>query len=305
MMLVLMANYSGFRHCFPKKDRDSWKAWGLLAFAAAGPGIIAGFLFSILLQIFSYWNDSNSGHWHAITFGTPLVLLILSAAVILHLGIMGIRFPDERREWWSRLGAWLTIYLIIWTGWFLISMYGPLFLWFVSERAAAGLGAGWVVSTVFGVIAGRSPRSSENGNRAFHIAAKVGPYVFIIGLLILIALGLHFSLAYVAGISAFEGAWAALFEGSRYPAVHWEMTDVGLGIIAGAILLLGLLCGVLAFRVDINEFSMHHFYRNRLVRCYLGASRKRDPQPFTGFDILDDIPLSKLRADKGHIGPIP
>ena len=35
---------------------------------------------------------------------------------------------------------------------------------------------------------------------------------------------------------------------------------------------------------------MHHFYRNRLVRCYLGASRwqTRKADWFTGFDAGDD-----------------
>jgi hypothetical protein len=47
--------------------------------------------------------------------------------------------------------------------------------------------------------------------------------------------------------------------------------------------------------VDINEFSMNLLYRNRLVRCYLGASRKdRHPNAFTGFDPLDDIFLNRL-----------
>jgi hypothetical protein len=52
---------------------------------------------------------------------------------------------------------------------------------------------------------------------------------------------------------------------------------------------------VLSARVDINEFSLNAFYRNRLVRCYLGATRKetdRNPQNFTGFDDDDDMPLS-------------
>ena len=39
------------------------------------------------------------------------------------------------------------------------------------------------------------------------------------------------------------------------------------------------------WRVDVNEFSLHGFYRNRLARCYLGGTNpKRTPDPFTGFD---------------------
>ena len=33
---------------------------------------------------------------------------------------------------------------------------------------------------------------------------------------------------------------------------------------------------LLAWRVDINEFSLNEFYRNRLVRCYLGATRRSE-----------------------------
>jgi len=52
---------------------------------------------------------------------------------------------------------------------------------------------------------------------------------------------------------------------------------------------------LLSWRLDVNEFSIHLLYRNRLARCYLGASRQnRMPQPFTGFDIEDDLPMSSM-----------
>jgi hypothetical protein len=61
-------------------------------------------------------------------------------------------------------------------------------------------------------------------------------------------------------------------------------------------------------RININEFSLHHFYKNRLVRCYLGASRgdRRQPNPLTGFDPKDDILLSDLvpiDENAGYFGP--
>jgi hypothetical protein len=72
---------------------------------------------------------------------------------------------------------------------------------------------------------------------------------------------------------------------------------------------------VLSSRININEFSLHHFYKNRLVRCYMGASRGDDrvPNPVTGFDSRDDIPIAKLlakpqraatpRDDEPYLGP--
>src|ERR1051326_4648190 len=78
------------------------------------------------------------------------------------------------------------------------------------------------------------------------------------------------------------------------------------GLLAlGALLLVA--GGLLAGRVDINNFSMHNFYKKRLVRCYLGASRqrKRRPNPFTGFDDYDDTPLDHFTSQRGYVGPYP
>lgn len=58
---------------------------------------------------------------------------------------------------------------------------------------------------------------------------------------------------------------------------------------------LGLI-GFAAWRIDVNLFSLHALYGNRLVRAYLGASnaRPRLPDPLTGFDPDDDMPLADL-----------
>jgi hypothetical protein len=70
------------------------------------------------------------------------------------------------------------------------------------------------------------------------------------------------------------------------------------------ILLIGAV--VFSWRVDINEFSMHLFYRNRLIRAYLGASNDhREAQPFTGFDPQDDLPLADYVPEMGYDGPYP
>jgi hypothetical protein len=63
----------------------------------------------------------------------------------------------------------------------------------------------------------------------------------------------------------------------------------------------------LGTRIDINGFSMHHFYKNRLVRCYLGAARAeaRHPSRFTGFDPSDDFPLSALLAKPYTVATTP
>lgn len=74
-----------------------------------------------------------------------------------------------------------------------------------------------------------------------------------------------------------------------------------IGILANLFGTAAAACLLFAWRVDINEFSLHHFYRNRLVRGYLGASTShRRPNAFTGFADKDDIKLAQLLDTPKH-----
>lgn len=57
---------------------------------------------------------------------------------------------------------------------------------------------------------------------------------------------------------------------------------------------------VLSRLIRMNEFSLHSFYRDRLVRGFYGGFRgttePRKAHLFTGFDDKDDIPLHEVRA---------
>jgi len=78
------------------------------------------------------------------------------------------------------------------------------------------------------------------------------------------------------------------------------------GWLIPACLVALLVCLWLSCRVNLNEFSMNLMYRNRLVRCYLGATHeRRDPNPFSGLDSGDDLFLSTLRSSEGYSGPLP
>jgi len=77
----------------------------------------------------------------------------------------------------------------------------------------------------------------------------------------------------------------------------WQITLTFLAVLVG-FALLALLVGRF---VNVNRFSLHGMYRNRLVRAYLGASNcradgqeHRVPDPFTGFALTDNFPLYRL-----------
>jgi len=66
---------------------------------------------------------------------------------------------------------------------------------------------------------------------------------------------------------------------------------------AAAVASLGVVMG---FFININKFSLHSAYRDRLVRAYLGASRnsnERSPNPFTGLDEHDNLQMHDLLTD--------
>jgi hypothetical protein len=66
-------------------------------------------------------------------------------------------------------------------------------------------------------------------------------------------------------------------------------------IVRAQLVLVGLLMG---FFVNVNKFSLHGAYRDRLIRAYLGASRQeqeRQPNLFTGFDPADNMPMYEIR----------
>ncbi len=64
--------------------------------------------------------------------------------------------------------------------------------------------------------------------------------------------------------------------------------------------MLGLLIWYLMCSIDVNRFSMHGVYRNRLTRAFLGAARdQRRPDPFTGFDPEDNPRMVDLADTVG------
>jgi hypothetical protein len=66
------------------------------------------------------------------------------------------------------------------------------------------------------------------------------------------------------------------------------------------------IAGILTFRrVNVNRFSMHAVYRNRLTRAFLGSARAmRKPDPFTGFDPHDNVPLASLLDTSSSLFPV-
>ncbi len=241
-----------------------------------------------------------------------MVLKLLSLVVALHVGLMGRRFSDGVREWWSRLGGLAIAFGIGWLALFLISIFAvPVFNYLsgtqgVTRWIPEGALGTWIVATVSGVLLGKGPATgTKESNRALELAARITPYIFVVGLLTGIALLVHYLLPLLLGTvdqcdDARGGTSLAAVVDAEFCVMN-AAEPLHLVLVAACAFGLGLL---LSWRVDINLFSLHNFYRFRLTRCYLGATRARErqPQPFTAFDEQDDLPLHELYCEPAPAG---
>ena len=206
--------------------------------------------------------------------------------------------------------------------------------WFDVHESSVktALSAAWAVFTGAGVLAGRSHRTAAGqGSWLLELAGTVAPVVFVFGYLLILASFIHvavpqlavapwsagsprtFDLCEVearlqarasatplsAVLAAEEARGNAAWNPGCRPSLGMEESGVFAGLL---VMLVGsvALAWLFSWRVNLNEFSLHTFYRNRLVRCFLGASRQRKPHPFTGFDAEDDaLAAAQPRARTG------
>jgi hypothetical protein len=327
------------------KKKSSWNGVSVAVVSFVSSlisGAAGGCLVWVLTDcIFDHWQASPARLWNIVGFGTPLVISIFLFVGALQIGLTGIYFPDPRREWWGRLGAFLMVISIAWAAAFALAAYAPLGLVWLHGYSAKTLGVGWVVSTLTGVIGGKNGSTgSLNSRSGKDIALSVTPYIFIAGLVSMLALVLELSLTVLTrecekSIGSFlggspvaqkVGGWIISFDygfngyakgsltpisapapSTSYIEAHWAILNCALNanLVYVFVVLLAMCC-LLAWRVNLNEFSMNYFYRNRLARAYLGASHTgRKPNPFTGFDPHDDVALKEMRHDRCYSGPFP
>jgi len=274
--------------------------------------------------------DTHRGTWLLVAFGPVAVILVISTVIVLYLGFEGLAAADERREWWSRLGAWLSIVATGWAVVTLITYFSP----YLIARGGLYLGSlaiGW--GSVIAAGAWLAAGGKSNGvnlpfdrNVVTSVVITAAPYLFMLGFLVVVTslaqaveYWIRTHLAEVASPTPVSlsflhfwdwtrahlpdgSAWVAKtpFSLLRFTDTYWSSMrpdDLSAPVLAFALFVLAF---VLAWRVDVNEFSMHHFYRNRLIRAYLGASRSRRhrrPNAFTGLDMEDDIKLWRFTAN--------
>ena len=213
-----------------------------------------------------------------------LLLSVPWVAIEVTLGLLGRDYGNMRREWLARLRAWSMLYALLWAGIVALALLGPYVGYAIAVRGNAWTWTSliaFVVSHGATVFAGWSGKADGKptgngflGFKTIDLVALVAAPVAVLSFLLLVSFAASISVDKLAYLLA----QCPLSFGPKWlPFVTADVT-----CLLGA----ALVAWVLGCRVDINEFSMHAFYKNRLSRCYLGATvpGKRKADPFTGFD---------------------
>jgi hypothetical protein len=240
--------------------------------------------------------------WLAQILMPTALLFACSIGVVVLIGMMGKQGTEVTREWWSRMAALFGIHVFGCFTIFVFSILCPFAV--ISLLASKFLGVVVAIAIALRIISAAPWDTKEAGSSWKDLNIKLTPFVVVFWELTGIATGLYFLLVAIAG-----NHWSSI---SALHDEYWaQLHVIGRGSSLFAIFAAALLLSVLfAARIDVNEFSMNSFYRSRLTRCYMGASRWKDREvgqhPFTGFDTDDDIPLNELRSDaeKPYFGPL-
>jgi hypothetical protein len=227
----------------------------------------------------------------------PTYIVTLALSVLIHLALLGRQLGAYTHDWFSKQAGVFVVLTAI-PALVLLTWLAALPLLDAAKHAgqAAG-GAVWIATTLWGIAMGNSPFISAAGGKWWQQwAVKAVPIIFVAGLLVLLVAGLEQILAYFADLnppSACTLSWLGSCisdNAETLESVGWKWW----GTLTVATFALGAL---FAWRVDVNLFSFHSYYRNRLIQAYLAASRsghERKPYPFTQHDPDDSVSLEDM-----------
>ena len=291
----------------PLSRREMW-ARGASAFAA---GLVSCTALAAVLSWLNGQFVTQSGELAALmmSFGPMVVIVAVGAGSAIEVGLIGKYGEEDMREWRASLGAYLLMIGCLWTGFSLLAVYGPLLLAITSWGAPLA-GSIWVFISAFGALAGGSAKTNgvKTSRSRLEYVAVIAPPVFIIGLVIAVSM-----LATVLqGVAMPVGGQGSLSETVRL--FLNELSQAEPGWTWAVLLASAGVATIGCVYVNVNLFALNAFYANRLVRCYLGASRPREappegrpnfaptnspvpvrrPNPITGFDPTDDFPIRDL-----------
>jgi hypothetical protein len=232
-------------------------------------------------------------------FGVPWGILSGLVAEMIFVGLTkDVSGSDSDREWLGRAAGWYLLVALAWPVAMILVLVGSLLAIFLFGEVSTWITAGGAGAIT--ALLGKSNLTAAKNEKATGKALSLN--------VILAIAAIVFTVALVVGLSALLDN--ILF---RKPLVialptrvaHNELPSWIGGWKVPAALVLVLIVGTIAsWRVNINRFSIHALYRNRIIRGFLGASNtNRAPNAFTGFDENDNLRVHELWVRGAKVEP--
>ncbi|MGC2224895.1 MAG: patatin-like phospholipase family protein [Methylocella sp.] len=289
-------------------SRKRWLDYVWLVVARALSGAAIGIVLVLAVALLRYLASQYDDRY-VVVFGISGFFLAHLAGGTLFAGLSTVvRDFDAVREWTARAGGWFLVSGLVWTVYVFLVLWDPDSDWpgtllpegwprklIDNDWTGKLIKVGGLISGIAAALFGHSTStpakegqksSSNNWNR------------------VVVAGAVFFSVVVIFELSrAFD--WAVLPDSQSFADLtkcHLTACHVLASFcirfgIALIVLLIWL--GAASIFINVNKFSLHTYYRNRLIRCYLGASNKsRWPNAFTGFDEGDNRKMAKLPQDK-------
>ena len=246
------------------------------------------------------------------SLGTPIFVGLFLLTATVFVGVVSRWTSDDDREWWGRMGAWALIAMVAWLALFGLVIFGPVGLVWLNWKWNMAVGSAGGLSGLLAVLLGRSAKTpaSKSDSETFDVKAKLmstlaaaAAPLFILCFLVLLSFLTSLALSWLATTPFGGGFFTASPEFLKNPEGPLRLvcfTDWSL--VALFILGIGGFGVGMSALLNVNKFSLHSMYRDRLIRAYLGASRlARNPNPFTGFDPDDSFPMHEMRQGLVHL----
>jgi hypothetical protein len=256
----------------PASARDKVVLAAILALVVTAFNVLVLFELTADLTV----SRTEAPSWQYVLFPVMLLYMLLLGDLV-YVAFTSHITTDEDRERWAKSGAWFAILAIGWVAYTGIAIVAPLALWREGSApdwiAHAVNGAGASVLGIVLALVGRSPDSKAVANGRPSAWRRFGLPVAML-LFVVLVLSLLASLCY--GLEQFFGEDRRT--GGQVPVPGVIGGAVGTVPVLAAWVVLGFLlvvCWLVLKWVNINHFSLHAMYRDRLIRAYLGAARSR------------------------------
>jgi hypothetical protein len=286
------------RFAILSSEKDPVPALQLMLYWVA-TGAVAG---AVLALGYELWLGTRGEQDYRRWIGDPSVKNVLVVAGVswamfalllgdtFYVGLASYaRDGDSEREWRARSSGWIVAVTLVWAVLSGIVLFGPQALdsletaW-AWKVAAAGGGVSGLISILTGASAKSAATSARQAIERLPVSltVSIATLIFLPLLAVLLAGGARHAL------DAIEQNW--------WSTDYRYFPDVRLLVTALACLGCFLAAVALSWFINVNRFSLHAVYRNRLTRGFLGSARaeRPDADSFTGFDLNDNLSMASL-----------